>query len=336
MERNEKGFRFKLNRDRAGYHLSTRDDAEAVVHDPLPRFDFPDFEPLRFQGALLQLDSVSYSYKDVKLRSKQGSGVTATTSSLETAAGKAKVLMLSTASKSAVRAAESEHDRRLVDEDDGAFVLKRVCMSIDANSRVALVGRNGEGKTTLLNLLHRPDAMGGTRLGRIHQHTSVRVGYFSQHLAEQLDASKTAVELMQERFPGETELTYRKQLGNFGITGKLPVMPVGRLSGGQRARVLFSLTLHARPHVLLLDEPTHSLDLETIELLIKEIEDFQGGVVLVSHDQRLVEAVAAPRELDDGKVLYGDVLLLQQAHLRRLDGGYDEYREGIRAELGRR
>ncbi|CAN9511259.1 unnamed protein product [Ophioblennius macclurei] len=185
-------------------------------------------------------------------------------------------------------------------------------LSADLESRICIVGENGAGKTTVLKLL-----MGElTPVAGVRQaHRNLKIGYFSQHHVDQLDLNVCSVELLLNKFPGRTEEEYRHQLGGYGITGELATRPVASLSGGQKSRVAFAQMTMPCPNFYVLDEPTNHLDMETIEALATALNKFRGGVILVSHDERLIRLVC--KELwvcDGGKV-------------QRIDGGFDEYRD---------
>uniref|UniRef100_A0A8C2Z2U8 ATP-binding cassette sub-family F member 3 n=1 Tax=Cyclopterus lumpus TaxID=8103 RepID=A0A8C2Z2U8_CYCLU len=185
-------------------------------------------------------------------------------------------------------------------------------VSADLESRICIVGENGAGKTTVLKLL-----MGElTPVGGVRQsHRNLKIGYFSQHHVDQLDLNVCSVELLLNRFPGRTEEEYRHQLGGYGITGELSTRPVASLSGGQKSRVAFAQMTMPCPNFYILDEPTNHLDMETIEALAKALNKFRGGVVLVSHDERLIRLVC--REL----------WVCEYGKVGRIDGGFDEYRD---------
>uniref|UniRef100_A0A3Q2NMZ5 ATP-binding cassette sub-family F member 3 n=1 Tax=Fundulus heteroclitus TaxID=8078 RepID=A0A3Q2NMZ5_FUNHE len=191
-------------------------------------------------------------------------------------------------------------------------------LSADLDSRICIVGENGAGKSTILKLL-----MGDlTPVNGIRQaHRNLKIGYFSQHHVDQLDLNVCAVELLLNKFPGRTEEEYRHQLGGYGITGELATRPVASLSGGQKSRVAFAQMTMPCPNFYILDEPTNHLDMETIEALAKALNKFKGGVILVSHDERLIRLVC--KELwvcDSGKVW-------------RVDGGFDEYRDILQEQF---
>ncbi|XP_054452250.1 ATP-binding cassette sub-family F member 3 [Anoplopoma fimbria] len=185
-------------------------------------------------------------------------------------------------------------------------------VSADLDSRICIVGENGAGKTTVLKLL-----MGElTPVGGVRQsHRSLKIGYFSQHHVDQLDLNVCSVELLLNRFPGRTEEEYRHQLGGYGITGELSTRPVASLSGGQKSRVAFAQMTMPCPNFYILDEPTNHLDMETIEALAKALNKFRGGVILVSHDERLIRLVCK------------ELWVCEAGKVGRIDGGFDEYRD---------
>lgn len=114
---------------------------------------------------------------------------------------------------------------------------------------------------------------------------------------------------------------YRRMLGSFGVTGDLALQNIGSLSGGQKSRVAFAILAAARPNFLILDEPTNHLDIETIEALGRAIEKYQGGVVLVSHDERLIRMVCK------------ELWVCAKGTVRSIEGGFDEYRLLVQREL---
>ncbi|XP_014260173.1 ATP-binding cassette sub-family F member 3 [Cimex lectularius] len=198
------------------------------------------------------------------------------------------------------------------------IILKNVELGATLESRICIVGDNGAGKTTLLKLilgLLTPTA--GTRV----VHRNLRFAYFSQHHVDQLQMNCSSVELLQQAFPGKPIEEYRRQLGSFGISGDLALQVVASLSGGQKSRVAFAKMCMSNPNFLILDEPTNHLDIETIEALGHAVNKYTGGVILVSHDERLIRMVCK------------ELWVCGQGTVKSLEGGFDQYREIVEKEL---
>ncbi|KAL6081708.1 hypothetical protein STEG23_005615 [Scotinomys teguina] len=173
---------------------------------------------------------------------------------------------------------------------DGPCIYNNLEFGIDLDTRVALVGPNGAGKSTLLKLLT------GELLptdGMIRKHSHVKIGRYHQHLQEQLDLDLSPLEYMMKCYPEIKEKEeMRKIIGRYGLTGKQQVSPIRNLSDGQKCRVCLAWLAWQNPHMLFLDEPTNHLDIETIDALADAINEFEGGMMLVSHDFRLIQQVA--------------------------------------------
>jgi len=188
-------------------------------------------------------------------------------------------------------------------------------IGLDLDSRVALVGPNGAGKSTLLKLMVKK--LKPTR-GDISHHSHLRIGWYHQHLTEQLDEKMSPLEWMFKEFPEMCENNsqgieaMRTQIGRYGITGRNQTSPICTLSDGLKSRIIFAWLAFKAPHMLFLDEPTNHLDIETIDSLAEAINNYDGGMVLVSHDFRLIDQVA--KEIWEVK-----------------DGTVTRYREGINA-----
>jgi ATP-binding cassette subfamily F protein 3 len=114
---------------------------------------------------------------------------------------------------------------------------------------------------------------------------------FTQHHTDQLKLHLSPLEQFMVDFPGSTQETYRSHLGSFGMTGTLALRPNYLLSGGQKSRVAFALAMWKNPHILVLDEPTNHLDIDAVNALIIALNNYQGGVIIVSHDQHLISTV---------------------------------------------
>ncbi|CAI0410895.1 unnamed protein product, partial [Linum tenue] len=199
------------------------------------------------------------------------------------------------------------------------LIYKNIDFGVDLDSRVALVGPNGAGKSTLLKLmtgdLHPTDGM-------VRRHNHLRIAQFHQHLAEKLNLDMSALQYMMREYPGNEEEKMRAAIGKFGLTGKAQVMPMNHLSDGQKARVIFAWLAYRQPHMLLLDEPTNHLDIETIDSLAEALSEWDGGLVLVSHDFRLINQVAQEIWVCENQAVTrweGDIMGFKE-HLRRKAG----------------
>jgi ATP-binding cassette subfamily F protein 2 len=189
-------------------------------------------------------------------------------------------------------------------------LYKNLELGIDLDSRIALVGPNGAGKSTLLKLMIG-ELQPTEGMVRAHQH--LRIGRYHQHLQDQLDINLSPLEYLKKEYPdlAQTPEILRQQIGRFGITGKAQTTPIKFLSDGQKSRVVFAWIAYKAPHILLLDEPTNHLDIETIDSLAVAINEYEGGLVLVSHDFRLIGQVADEIwECKDGKLTkyQGDIV----------------------------
>jgi ATP-binding cassette subfamily F protein 3 len=168
-------------------------------------------------------------------------------------------------------------------------LFERCTVNMDIKGRVGILGANGAGKSTLLKVMLgqlTPIA------GQLNFNRNVRVGSFAQHHVDGLDLEATCVDCIQGAFPGMPDQDARNLLGRFGIAGDMALRRIITLSGGQKSRVALAIITFKEPHLLVLDEPTNHLDMETIDALIDGIKEFQGAVVMVSHDQYFLSQVA--------------------------------------------
>ena len=201
--------------------------------------------------------------------------------------------------------------------DPAKPVLKGLNLRLDMDDRVALLGANGNGKSTFSRLLAgRLKPMGG----RLVKSSKLTVGYFSQDQAEELDLEATPLQLMERVLPDQPPAKVRAHLGRFGFGEHHAHLKVGRLSGGEKARLLFALMTRHAPHLLLLDEPTNHLDMDARESLIQAINEFEGAVVLVTHDPHIIELTA------------DRLWLVANGTVEAYDGDMDDYRALLRAE----
>eukprot|EP01029_Cantina_marsupialis_P002180 TRINITY_DN1198_c0_g1_i8.p1 TRINITY_DN1198_c0_g1~~TRINITY_DN1198_c0_g1_i8.p1 ORF type:complete len:700 (-),score=234.61 TRINITY_DN1198_c0_g1_i8:1888-3987(-) len=169
-------------------------------------------------------------------------------------------------------------------------ILFRDCnIGIDLDSRVAILGPNGAGKSTLLKLM-----IGELEpiSGYVRRHSHLQIAVFNQHHMDQLKFDLTACECLKESHPSVTDDAIRNHLGRFGLSGDLAVRPIRTLSGGQKSRVSLALITLKRPQLLILDEISNHLDIDTIDALMLALSTFSGGCVFVSHDEYFLQSVA--------------------------------------------
>jgi len=198
------------------------------------------------------------------------------------------------------------------------YLFKKLDFGIDMESRVAIVGPNGVGKSTFLKLL-----LGDIEpvAGEVRKNLRLNVGRFDQHSGEHLTADESAAEYLQRLFNLPVEKA-RKQLGSFGLQSHAHTVRMKDLSGGQKARVaLAELTLSA-PDVVILDEPTNNLDIESIDALGEALREYEGGVIIVSHDERLIRDTEC------------QLWVIEEQNISEIDGGFEDYRKEVLDELG--
>jgi ATP-binding cassette subfamily F protein 3 len=202
---------------------------------------------------------------------------------------------------------------------DGRVVLRGVNLRVDMEDRIALLGANGNGKSTLAKLLAgRMEPLAG----EMRRNAKLKVGYFAQHQAEELVPDETPVDHMSRAMPKALPPAVRAQLARFGLDADRAETRTTELSGGERARLLLALATRDAPQLLILDEPTNHLDIDARDALVRALAEFQGAVLLISHDPHLVELVA------------DRLWLVADGTAQQYDGDLDDYR-GLLAERGR-
>lgn len=207
------------------------------------------------------------------------------------------------------------------------FRLTNVDVGIDMGTRVAIVGPNGAGKSTLLNLL-AGDLV--PTEGEVRRSQKLRIGRYSQHFVDLLTMEETPVQYLLRLHPDQEGLSkqeaVRAKLGKFGLPSHNHLTPIAKLSGGQKSRVVFTSISMSKPHILLLDEPTNHLDMQSIDALADALDEFTGGVVLVSHDSRLISRVCEDEERSE-------IWVVENGTESTYPGTFEEYKEELQREI---
>jgi ATP-binding cassette subfamily F protein 3 len=189
-----------------------------------------------------------------------------------------------------------------------------VQLSLRANERIGLLGVNGAGKSTLVKTIAGVlPVLGGTATFN----KGLEIGYFAQHQVEMLRDDESPLWHLRRLAPQAREQDLRNYLGSFNFPGDMATDPVGQFSGGEKARLALALIVWQRPNLLLLDEPTNHLDLETREALTVALAQFEGTLVLVSHDRHLLRATTEK------------LLIVANGTLAEFDGDLDDYRDWL-------
>lgn len=193
-------------------------------------------------------------------------------------------------------------------------ILRDVDLDVQLDSRVAVIGPNGAGKTTMLKLLIEQLSPSS---GVVQRHPRLRIAYFAQHHVDALDLTMSAVSFMARHWPGRNEEEYRRHLGAFGLVGTLGLSKMATLSGGQKSRVAFACLSLQNPHILVLDEPTNHLDIEAMDALVAALKEFNGGVILVSHDVTFLSQTS------------DRLWLCQEGTVNQFDGSIEDYKKQV-------
>ena len=199
----------------------------------------------------------------------------------------------------------------------GAELYKNVDFGVDLQTRVALVGPNGAGKTTLVKLM-----LGNLQptKGQIKRNMHLKTSMFTQHFEDKLDLSMTPMDYFKQKvMPEEPIERIRSLLGRFGCSGSQQSQVMNQLSAGQKARIVFAIIAHEKPHLLMLDEPTNPLDMESIDALARCVKSFKGGVIMISHDMRLISQCADQIYICDHKKVerYNGDIMKFKLHTRK-------------------
>ena len=202
---------------------------------------------------------------------------------------------------------------------DGNPIFNNVSFGADMDSRITLIGRNGIGKSTLLKLI-----MGELEPseGIITKQGGLRIGYYHQHFEQFLPKDKTPIQYLEEAVPedlvtGSKMQTVRKYLGTLKLESEAHNSTIGSLSGGQKARVAFISLLFQKPHFILLDEPTNHLDIETVEALIDGLKEYEGGLMVITHEPELITN------------LESELWILENNNITFYNNSFDEYCKSI-------
>jgi ATP-binding cassette, subfamily F, member 3 len=203
----------------------------------------------------------------------------------------------------------------------GEPVLRNLNLRLDVDDRIGLLGVNGAGKSTFAKM-----AAGalGLHSGHMQRERRIKVGWFHQHQIEALDPADTPLDIIRRERPDDSETSHRSRLAGFGINFDKQSTTVENLSGGERARLLLNLVAMAAPHLLILDEPTNHLDIDSRRALLDALNDYQGAVILITHDRSLMELVA------------DRLWLAADGAVKPFDGDMDDYARFVldRAKVG--
>jgi len=206
---------------------------------------------------------------------------------------------------------------------DGKAVLRELNLRLDVDDRIGLLGVNGAGKSTFAKMVAGALAL---QSGHLKSDGRIRVGWFHQHQIEALDPADTPLDIIRRSRPDDSESSRRSRLAQFGLSFDKQATTVADLSGGERARLLLNLVAMAAPHLLILDEPTNHLDIDSRRALLEALNDYEGAVILITHDRSLIDLVA------------DRLWLAADGHIKPFSGDMDDYARFVldRAKAGAR
>ncbi len=201
--------------------------------------------------------------------------------------------------------------------EEGNPILKKLDLRVDMDDRIALLGANGNGKSTFAKLV--ADKLKPME-GKMRKSRVLKVGYFAQHQLDELVAKASPFDHLQKMMPDAIEAKVRARLGSFGFGADKADRPVESLSGGEKARLMFALATFEAPQLIILDEPTNHLDVDSREALIHAINEYDGAVLLISHDRHLVEACV------------DRLWIVEKGDVKRFDGDLEDYKQHLLKE----
>ena len=193
---------------------------------------------------------------------------------------------------------------------DGRAILRDLNLRLDVDDRIGLLGVNGAGKSTFAKTVAGALAL---QSGEVHKDSRIKVGWFHQHQIEALDPNDTPLDIIRRERPDDSESSRRARLAQFGLNFDKQETKVESLSGGERARLLLNLVAMTAPHLLILDEPTNHLDIDSRRALLDALNDYEGAVILITHDRSLIELVA------------DRLWLAADGHVKPFAGDMDDY-----------
>jgi ATP-binding cassette subfamily F protein 3 len=193
---------------------------------------------------------------------------------------------------------------------DQSPVLRNLNLRLNVDDRIGLLGVNGAGKTTFAKMLAGALPL---QAGTMNRENRLKVGWFHQHQIEALDPEDTPLDIIRRERPDDSESARRSRLAQFGLSFDKQDTTIANLSGGERARLLLNLVAMVGPHLLILDEPTNHLDIDSRRALLDALNDYEGAVVLITHDRSLIELVA------------DRLWLTADGRIKAFDGDMDDY-----------